>query len=123
MDHHVAHHQSADPATRPTLIQGEDLGIWQVLAVAQCDPSAPERVEAVATLTSFLTAQVSRWYPDRCDEAFLNGVWALVHGMATLAMQGKIFTQPGTHEPAGDPVLADHVRASWHALIAAHEQH
>lgn len=93
--------------------------LFSLMFTTQCDPSAPERVEAVATLTSFLTSQVTRWYPDRCDPAFLNGLWALVHGMATLAMQGKIFSTAHNPQATTDADLAEHIRTTWQDILGS----
>lgn len=66
--------------------------LFELMFTTSCDPTSPERVRAVAALKEFLAGEVVQWFPERADPGFLTGVWALVHGVATLYVQKKILT-------------------------------
>ncbi|AZA09039.1 TetR/AcrR family transcriptional regulator [Corynebacterium pseudopelargi] len=97
----------------------ENQPLFSLMFTTECDPTAPERVKAVREITSFLASQIAHWYPKQYDEAFLSAIWSLVHGMATLAMQGKIFSPtPAIPAEQSAEELQEHVRTCWQALMA-----
>ncbi len=101
----------------------ENQPLFSLMFTTQCDPTAPERVKAVKDITSFLSGLITHWYPERCDEALLSAIWSLVHGMATLAMQGKIFSpRPALPVEHSEHELQEHVRTCWQALMATPAQ-
>ena len=76
-----------------------------------CDTDSRERVAAVALVAEYVDANVRRCFPDADAEALSIAIWALVHGLAFLHLDGKL--------DASDPaVVADRVRAAVHAVIA-----
>jgi len=76
-----------------------------------CDPTSPERVEAAAAISAYVQAIVSRAFPASEPEALSDAVWALVHGLAFLFLDGKF-------EGANSDDLDRRVRAAVHAVLS-----
>ena len=78
-----------------------------------CDPTSEERVAATAVMSAYVQGIVRDAFPGAVDAGALSTtVWALVHGLAFLHLDGKLDTS--TPE-----VVADQVRAAVHALFTA----
>ncbi|WP_420707291.1 WHG domain-containing protein [Streptomyces sp. NRRL F-2799] len=76
-------------------------------------PTSEERVAATAVITEYVQSIVRDAFPGAADAAALSTtVWALVHGLAFLHLDGKLDTS--TPE-----AVAAQVRASVYALFAA----
>lgn len=84
--------------------------LFRVMFAEPCDPTSPERVAATAAISEYLDTLVRRAYPDADPAAMGTAVWALVHGLAFLCLDGKLDTT--TPE-----ALTGRVRATIHALL------
>lgn len=86
--------------------------LFRVMFVEPCDPTSGERVDATAIISGYVGGIVRRAFPGAEPEALSTAVWALVHGLAFLHLDGKLDTS--TPE-----VVADRVRSAVHALFTA----
>lgn len=77
-----------------------------------CDPDSVERVGATTAISEYVRGIVDRTFPGVDPDALSTTVWALVHGLASLHLDGKLDTS--TPE-----VVAGQVRAAVHALFTA----
>ena len=87
-------------------------GLFRVMFVEPCDPNSPERVAATTAITEYVEGIVRHAFPDADPEGMSTAVWALVHGMAFLHLDGKL-------DASSADVVADRVRAAVHAMLAA----
>jgi AcrR family transcriptional regulator len=86
--------------------------LFRVMFGEPCDRDSAERVAATEAISAYVGAIVRRAFPGADPDALSTAIWALVHGLAFLHLDGKL--------DAADPtVVADRVRASIHAVIAA----
>ena len=77
-----------------------------------CDRDNDERVAATAVVTLYLREIVARCFPQADAEALAPAIWALVHGLAFLHLDGKL----DTTSPA---LVSQRVSDAIHALLAA----
>lgn len=82
--------------------------LFRVMFAEPCDPTNPERVAAVAAITEYLESIVHRVAPEVDATAMATGMWALVHGLAFLHLDGKFGTAESDVE--------DRVRAAVNAV-------
>src|ERR1700737_1790613 len=87
-------------------------GLFRVVFVEPCDPNSPERVAATTAITEYVEGIVRHAFPDADPEGMSTAVWALVHGLALLHLDGKL-------DASSADVVADRVRAAVHAMLAA----
>ena len=85
--------------------------LFRVMFGEACDPDSDERVAAVAAITGYLGAIVARCFPGADPEALSTAIWALVHGLAFLHLDGKFDTSTPT-------TVSDRVRAAVRAVLA-----
>ncbi|RAG80645.1 TetR family transcriptional regulator [Streptacidiphilus pinicola] len=85
--------------------------MFRVMFAEPCDQTNEERVAATTAITQYVRDIVHRVFPDADAEALSTAVWALVHGLAFLHLDGKLDTT--TPE-----VVAAQVRGAVHALFA-----
>jgi AcrR family transcriptional regulator len=86
--------------------------LFRIMFTEPCDRDNDERVAATAAVSQYVRAIVERTFPQADAEALATGIWALVHGLAFLHLDGKL--------DATDPALvADRVTATIHALLSA----
>ncbi|WP_135452757.1 TetR/AcrR family transcriptional regulator [Mycobacterium sp. DL99] len=64
-------------------------GLFRAMFAEPCDPTSPERVAAVAAISEYLRSIVRQAIPTSDPDAMANAVWALVHGLAFLHLDGK----------------------------------
>lgn len=69
-------------------------GLFRVMFAEACDPTSPERVAAVAAIHEYLESIVKQTISTTQPEATATAVWALVHGLAFLHLDGKFDVQP-----------------------------
>jgi AcrR family transcriptional regulator len=69
-----------------------------------CTRSHPETAAAAAAVTEVLAARVSAAVPVERRQAFMVGCWALVHGLGSLLLNGKL-------APGGPDEVAELTRA------------
>ncbi|WP_333763834.1 TetR/AcrR family transcriptional regulator [Streptomyces sp. IBSBF 2390] len=84
--------------------------LFRVMFAEPCDPHSEERVAATAAISEYVRGIVRGAFPGADAETLSTTVWALVHGLAFLHLDGKLDTS--TPE-----VVADQVRAAVHALF------
>lgn len=86
--------------------------LFRVMFAEPCDPHSEERVAATAAISEYVRGIVRGAFPGADAETLSTTVWALVHGLAFLHLDGKLDTS--TPE-----VVDDQVRAAVHALFTA----
>jgi AcrR family transcriptional regulator len=86
--------------------------LFRVMFGEPCDRDSEERVAATAAISEYVRAIVRKSFPGSDPEALSTAIWALVHGLAFLHLDGKLDTS--TTE-----AVADRVRAAVHALLMA----
>jgi AcrR family transcriptional regulator len=84
--------------------------LFRVMFAEPCDPTNPERVAAVAAITDYVKTIAQRAFPTAEADPMSTALWALVHGLAFLHLDGKFDTSS-----AG--VVADTVRAAVRAML------
>jgi AcrR family transcriptional regulator len=86
--------------------------LFRVMFGGPCDRDSSERAAATAAVSAYVGAIAERAFPQGDKEALSTAIWALVHGLAFLHLDGKL----DSSDPSG---VASRVRTSVHALIAA----
>jgi AcrR family transcriptional regulator len=84
--------------------------LFRVMFGEPCDHLSPERVAATQAISAYVNAIVARAFPSAEPEAMSTAVWALVHGLAFLFLDGKL-------EANDDEAIAVRVRAAVNAAI------
>ncbi|MDF3308812.1 TetR/AcrR family transcriptional regulator [Rhodococcus sp. T2V] len=87
-------------------------GLFRVMFAEPCDPNSPERVAAASAITEYLTSVVRQAVPNSDPDGMATAMWALVHGLAFLHLDGKFEASP-------DKAVADRVRAAVNAVLGA----
>ena len=90
----------------------EHPALFRVMFVEPCDPTSPERVDATAVISGYVNGIVRHAFPGADPDALSTAVWALVHGLAFLHLDGKL-------DAASPDAVADRVRAAVNALMTA----
>jgi AcrR family transcriptional regulator len=86
--------------------------LFRIMFGEPCDRDNDERAGATAAVSSYLRGIVERVFPDADAESMENAIWALVHGLAFLHLDGKL-------DAPTPSVVADRVTAAIQALLAA----
>src|SRR5246500_3779897 len=82
--------------------------LFRIMFTEPCDRDNDERVAATEAVSQYVLAIVERTFPQADAEALATAIWALVHGLAFLHLDGKL--------SAADPsVVADRVNPTIHA--------
>ncbi|MFE2431095.1 TetR/AcrR family transcriptional regulator [Streptomyces sp. NPDC059373] len=91
--------------------------LFRVMFSEPCDPGDDGRVAATAAVSAYVDALVRRAFPDTGTdvEALSTAVWALVHGLAFLHLDGKL-------DASTQEAVADRVRAAVHAVSGVTSQ-
>ncbi|ROP55059.1 TetR/AcrR family transcriptional regulator [Streptomyces sp. PanSC9] len=84
--------------------------LFRVMFAEPCDPHNEERVAATAAISEYVRGIVRGAFPGADEETLSTTVWALVHGLAFLHLDGKLDTST-------PDVVAAQVRAAVHALF------
>jgi AcrR family transcriptional regulator len=92
--------------TRPAL--------FRVMFSEPCKRDNNERVAATAAVSLYLRGIVERSFPDADAEPLGTAIWALVHGLATLHLDGKL-------DSTDRAAVADRVNAAIRALLRVTE--
>ncbi|MER6345231.1 TetR/AcrR family transcriptional regulator [Streptomyces sp. NPDC001595] len=90
----------------------EHPALFRAMFAEPCDPTSEERVAATAAISEYVRGIVHATFPGVDADALSTTVWALVHGLAFLHLDGKLDTS--TPE-----VVAAQVTAAVHALFNA----
>jgi AcrR family transcriptional regulator len=86
--------------------------LFRVMFGEPCDRDSSERVAAVAAISEYLGAIVRQAFPGANQEAMSTAMWALVHGLAFLHLDGKF-------DASTPAVVSARVRAAVDAVIPA----
>jgi AcrR family transcriptional regulator len=84
--------------------------LFRVMFGEPCDRDTGERIAATTAISEYLGAIVARSFPGSDPGAMSTAIWALVHGLAVLHLDGKL----DTSTPA---VVADRVRSAVQAVL------
>ncbi|MFJ7065735.1 TetR/AcrR family transcriptional regulator [Streptomyces sp. NPDC101115] len=85
--------------------------LFRAMFAEPCDPTSEERVAATAVITEYVHGIVRDAFPGADDAgALATTVWALVHGLAFLHLDGKL-------DSSAPEAVAQQVGASVHALF------
>jgi AcrR family transcriptional regulator len=86
--------------------------LFRIMFGEPCDRDNDERVAATTAVSLYVREIVRRSFPQADADALTTAIWALVHGLAFLHLDGKL----DARSPA---VVADRVSAAIHALLTA----
>jgi AcrR family transcriptional regulator len=86
--------------------------LFQIMFGEPCDRDNDERVAATAAVSLYVRGIVERTFPQADAEALATAIWALVHGLAFLHLDGKLDAPTPT-------AVAERVTAAVHALLTA----
>jgi AcrR family transcriptional regulator len=104
--------QLARVATAYVQFALERPALFRMMFGEPCDRDNDERVTATAAVSQYLRAIVERTFPQADAEALATAVWALVHGLAFLYLDGKLSASNPT-------VVAERITAAIQALLTA----
>jgi AcrR family transcriptional regulator len=86
--------------------------LFRIMFGESCDRDNDERVAATATVALYLRHVVERSFPRGNSEALATAIWALVHGLAFLHLDGKL-------DASTPSVVTNRVTAAIEALLTA----
>jgi AcrR family transcriptional regulator len=86
--------------------------LFRIMFGEPCDRDNDERVAATTAVSLYVRAIVERSFPQADADALATAVWALVHGLAFLHLDGKL------NAPT-QSVVADRVATAIQALLTA----
>ncbi|MEW2131939.1 TetR/AcrR family transcriptional regulator [Streptomyces sp. NPDC005435] len=86
--------------------------LFRVMFAEPCDPASEERLEATIAISQYVRGIVHDVFPDADQDALSTAVWALVHGLAFLHLDGKL-------DASAPEVVDGQVRAAVHAVLTA----
>lgn len=86
--------------------------LFRVMFGEPCDRGSTERVAATEAIAAYVTAIVRNAFPGAEPGALATAVWALVHGLAFLHLDGKL-------DASNQSTVADRIRAAVHAVLGA----
>jgi AcrR family transcriptional regulator len=104
--------QLASVATAYVQFALERPALFRIMFGEPCDRDNDERVAATAAVSGYVRAIVERAFPQADAEALATAIWALVHGLAFLYLDGKL-------DAATPTVVAERITAAIHALLTA----
>ncbi|MER8016944.1 TetR/AcrR family transcriptional regulator [Streptomyces griseoluteus] len=85
--------------------------MFRVMFAEPCDPGSEERVAATAAISAYVRGIVLAVFPGVDPDALSTTVWALVHGLAFLHLDGKL-------DSSTPEVVDAQVRAAVQALFS-----
>jgi AcrR family transcriptional regulator len=86
--------------------------LFRIMFGESCDRDNDERVAATAAVSSYVRSIAKRTFPQADAEALATAIWALVHGLAFLYIDGKL-------DAPKPSAVADRVTAAIQALLTA----
>jgi AcrR family transcriptional regulator len=86
--------------------------LFRIMFGEPCDRDNDERIAATATVSLYVRRIVERSFPQADPEALATAIWALVHGLAFLHLDGKLDASTPT-------VVAERVTAAIQTLLMA----
>ncbi|MBD3555226.1 TetR/AcrR family transcriptional regulator [Streptomyces sp. SP18CM02] len=90
----------------------EHPALFRAMFAEPCDPTSEERVAATETISAYVRTIVGAAFPGVDAEALSTTVWALVHGLAFLHLDGKL-------DSSSPETVAAQVTSAVHALFGA----
>ncbi|WP_033222872.1 TetR/AcrR family transcriptional regulator [Kitasatospora phosalacinea] len=90
----------------------EHPAMFRVMFAEPCDPTDEERVAATAAVREYVRDVVHGVFPRSDAEALSVAVWAVVHGLAFLHLDGKL-------DASTPEAVSRQVHAAVHALLDA----
>jgi AcrR family transcriptional regulator len=89
--------------------------LFRIMFTEPCDRDNDERVAATAAVSQYVRAIVERTFPQADAEALATAIWALVHGLAFLHLDGKL-------DAPNPTVVAERITAAIRALLTTTNQ-
>jgi AcrR family transcriptional regulator len=89
----------------------EHPALFRTMFSDPCDADSSERVSATTAIAEYVGALVRRAFPGADPGALSTAIWAVVHGLAFLHLDGKLDTST-------PQAVADRVHAAVLALVA-----
>ena len=86
--------------------------LFRIMFTESCDRDNRERVAATAAVSQYVRAIVQRTFPQADAEALATAIWALVHGLAFLHLDGKL-------DASTPAAVAERITAAIYALLTA----
>jgi AcrR family transcriptional regulator len=86
--------------------------LFRIMFGEPCDRDNHERVAATAAVSQYVRAIVERTFPQSDTAALATAIWALVHGLAFLHLDGKL-------DASSPTVVAERISDAVHALLSA----
>jgi AcrR family transcriptional regulator len=90
----------------------EQPALFRMMFGEPCDRDNEERVTATAAVSLYLREIVARCFPRADPESLAPAIWALVHGLAFLHLDGKL-------DASTPSTVADRVTAAIDGLLRA----
>ncbi|MFF5773283.1 TetR/AcrR family transcriptional regulator [Streptomyces californicus] len=90
----------------------EHPALFRAMFAEPCDPTSEERVAATEAISAYVRTIVGAAFPGVDAEALSTTVWALVHGLAFLHLDGKL-------DSSSPETVAAQVASAVHALFGA----
>jgi AcrR family transcriptional regulator len=84
--------------------------LFRIMFGEPCDHDNDERIAATEAVSLYVRAIVERTFPQADADAMATAIWALVHGLAFLYLDGKL-------DATTPSVVADRVTAAIQALL------
>ena len=84
--------------------------LFRVMFSEPCNQDNVERVAATTAISAYVAAIVRQSFPRANVEALSTAIWALVHGLAFLHLDGKL-------DASTPDVVSNRVRAAVHAVL------
>jgi AcrR family transcriptional regulator len=104
--------QLARVATAYVQFALERPALFRIMFGEPCDRDNDERVAATAAVSHYVRGIVERTFPDADGEALATAIWAVVHGLAFLHLDGKL-------DAPNRAAVAERVTAAIRALLSA----
>jgi AcrR family transcriptional regulator len=104
--------QLADVAVAYVRFALDRPALFRIMFGEPCDRDNDERVAATAAVALYLREIVARCFPDSDPEALAPAIWALVHGLAFLHLDGKL-------EPTDPAAFEERVSGAVAAVLGA----
>jgi AcrR family transcriptional regulator len=86
--------------------------LFRIMFGEPCDRDNEERVAAATAVSLYVREIIQRSFPQADADALATAIWALVHGLAFLHLDGKL-------DARSPLVVADRVSAAIQALLTA----
>ncbi|MCC8476555.1 TetR/AcrR family transcriptional regulator [Streptomyces globisporus] len=90
----------------------EHPALFRAMFAEPCDPTSEERVAATAAISEYVRTIVDATFPGVDADALSTAVWALVHGLAFLHLDGKL-------DSSTPEIVTAQVTSAVHALFNA----